>query len=263
MRKLFVDKIYDILSDPANSNIVRWDDSGRSFVVEDEVAFAERILPNHFKHSNFESFVRQLHQYGFHKTQGSQHIREFAHGDFMRGRTDLISGIKRKVPASVKDLKHDIDELRSIVEDLQTKNEALVDDYESRIHNIESDYVSQINDLKQLNMTIMERYDELIKQSDSTSESASPYNHDDSSYAMVDDIPTTAASSSADFDLTWNMPSLDAAWGVSNADPFKDIPMLERRDSELFNIFDQPNLFEEEVKNIDVFGNNHDFMMGF
>jgi osomolarity two-component system response regulator SKN7 len=65
----FVRKLYSMLEDPANRSTVRWGNDGDTFVVLDNEAFTRLILPKHFKHSNFSSFVRQLNKYDFHKVK--------------------------------------------------------------------------------------------------------------------------------------------------------------------------------------------------
>ncbi|BAE57549.1 unnamed protein product [Aspergillus oryzae RIB40] len=58
-----------MLEDPSYAEIVRWGDEGDSFVVLECEKFTKTILPKHFKHSNFASFVRQLNKYDFHKVR--------------------------------------------------------------------------------------------------------------------------------------------------------------------------------------------------
>lgn len=58
-----------MLEDPSYSSVVRWGDDGDSFVVLENEKFTKSILPKHFKHSNFASFVRQLNKYDFHKVR--------------------------------------------------------------------------------------------------------------------------------------------------------------------------------------------------
>jgi osomolarity two-component system, response regulator SKN7 len=78
-----------MLEDPSYASVVRWGDDGDSFVVlevrsqsgnvdvgpeidprlSQNEKFTKCILPKHFKHSNFASFVRQLNKYDFHKVR--------------------------------------------------------------------------------------------------------------------------------------------------------------------------------------------------
>ncbi|CAL9094102.1 unnamed protein product [Musa textilis] len=59
----FLSKTYELVDDPALDAVLSWAPAGRSFVVWDPEEFARAVLPRHFKHNNFSSFVRQLNTY--------------------------------------------------------------------------------------------------------------------------------------------------------------------------------------------------------
>ncbi|KIV82069.1 hypothetical protein PV11_04205 [Exophiala sideris] len=108
----FVRKLYKMLEDPSYSSVVRWGDDGDSFVVLENEKFTKSILPKHFKHSNFASFVRQLNKYDFHKVRQNNeeggpstygaNAWEFRHPEFKANSKDTLDNIRRKAPAPRK-----------------------------------------------------------------------------------------------------------------------------------------------------------------
>lgn len=75
----FINKLYAIVSNPATQHIISWADHGQSFLVKDEYAFSLHIMRQHFRHSNFSSFVRQLNFYGFHKRSTPSAVTQVTH----------------------------------------------------------------------------------------------------------------------------------------------------------------------------------------
>ncbi|KAN0064514.1 Flocculation suppression protein [Thecaphora frezii] len=100
----FVSKLYSMLEDPSIEDMITWGPSGTVFSVANPAEFSRLVLPNWFKHSNWQSFVRQLNMYGFHKVNHSYQgnptdeiqVWEFRHPNFRRGEIGLLNDIKRK-----------------------------------------------------------------------------------------------------------------------------------------------------------------------
>ncbi|XP_010939421.1 heat stress transcription factor B-1 isoform X1 [Elaeis guineensis] len=93
----FLTKTHQIVEERGTDEVISWGDKGRSFVVWKPVEFARDLLPAHFKHNNFSSFVRQLNTYGFRKVVPDRW--EFANENFRQGEQRLLREIRRRKAA--------------------------------------------------------------------------------------------------------------------------------------------------------------------
>ena len=77
-------------------DVASWSADGSYFVVKDTAVFSSSHLPRYFRHSNFQSFNRQLNIYGFRTVKehdNSDGSVAFSHHSFHRDRCDLLPNI--------------------------------------------------------------------------------------------------------------------------------------------------------------------------
>ncbi|KAJ1835587.1 hypothetical protein IWW55_005231 [Coemansia sp. RSA 2706] len=147
----FVNKLTEMVNDNQYQHLISWNFSGTSFVVCNIMEFSRELLPKHFKHNNFSSFVRQLNMYGFHKvnksprghrTMAENQIWEFSHPKFIRDRPDLLDQIKRKTMES-ESLRREAGDLHANFVMLQVSHTDLV----KRVHHLQENLSEVIREL--------------------------------------------------------------------------------------------------------------------
>ncbi|EEQ39290.1 HSF-type DNA-binding family protein [Clavispora lusitaniae] len=149
----FVKKLFTMLSEDRYYDVVRWTAGGNSFVVLNTNEFTKEILPRHFKHSNFASFVRQLNKYDFHKVKISTEEKrsyqygddawEFQHPDFRKDDRDALDNIRRKAPLK-KDAAYEanphydaqLSSLRTELSNVQADLRTLSDKYRALVESM-------------------------------------------------------------------------------------------------------------------------------
>ncbi|CAO0796067.1 unnamed protein product [Mucor circinelloides] len=131
----FVHKLYNMVVDHQYQYLIAWNYTGSSFIVCNIMEFSKDVLPKHFKHNNFSSFVRQLNMYGFHKvnksprghrTLAENQIWEFSHPKFLKDRPDILDEIKRKSLETENTTRRDHGDINSHMAMMQVSQSEMV-----------------------------------------------------------------------------------------------------------------------------------------
>lgn len=102
----FIENLYAMLEDSTSFSIISWSRAGNSIQIKNVADLETKVLPQFFKHSNLQSFVRQLNMYGFVKIGRDASVREYQNENFIRGRPELLLVIRRKShPAAAHDIE--------------------------------------------------------------------------------------------------------------------------------------------------------------
>jgi len=107
-----------------------WTQDGLSFQIKDAEKLCSEILPSHFRHSKYPSFIRQLNIYGFRKKHKNGKKIYYSHPCFKKDDKELMREITRNVPKKAtcqrKSKKTDINNLESRVENLEKNMDCIV-----------------------------------------------------------------------------------------------------------------------------------------
>lgn len=100
----FPAKLHDILSQNEYSSIITWMPHGRSWRVEQPVAFVEKLAQMFFSQKKYSSFNRQVTGWGFRRLTKGPDKNTYYHELFLRGMPHLTKLMRR--PPSAKKKKH-------------------------------------------------------------------------------------------------------------------------------------------------------------
>ena len=90
-------QVLDSVEEAGMGDILHWNPDGTSFTVSDKQAFMAHISPLHFGYKNYDSFLSQLHYYGFEKVDwGTSFMGQYQHPQFVRGNIEMVMRMKRK-----------------------------------------------------------------------------------------------------------------------------------------------------------------------
>ncbi|KAL8286158.1 hypothetical protein RQP46_004646 [Phenoliferia psychrophenolica] len=97
----FVQKLYSMLNDETLAPYLSWRHGGTVFSVTNPTTFAQHVLPNWFKHANFQSFVSVNDRLGpsspvVDPPPAASSPWEFHHPSFHRDHPELLCTIIRK-----------------------------------------------------------------------------------------------------------------------------------------------------------------------
>lgn len=161
----FLTKTYHCISE-CDPSIACWSSGGTSFTIKDVDAFEKIVLPKYFNHSRFDSFIRQLNFYSFHKSRSDPDLQciskavRYSHEYFRQGHPELLQKIQRTtacrgamsgsdISASerIQALQEQISRLQQQVETLEKR---AVENIQAESIRIEARYSARIQNIETL-----------------------------------------------------------------------------------------------------------------
>jgi len=85
----FAQKLFEILEDPENTDIIKWLPGGKGWIMMDKKRFANEVLPVYFKQTQFTSFTRKLSRWKFNRVPKGPYMGAYYHKFFRRDRKYL------------------------------------------------------------------------------------------------------------------------------------------------------------------------------
>lgn len=89
LRRNFPSKLFEVLSDEANFDILQWLPGGKAFIIYDKKRFTINILPHYFKQSQFTSFTRKMSRWSFVRVNRGPLMGAYYHKLFQKEKPAL------------------------------------------------------------------------------------------------------------------------------------------------------------------------------
>ena len=161
----FLFKLYDILNDSSNQNIILWKEN-TSILIKDRFKLTEKVLPKFFKHKNYSSFIRQLNLYGFYKFKGLIKDGElFQHDKLTKNSTkEQIGQIINQFKCKKYNLKYiNNNEIKEEENDNVIKTNSIIDNNDKISKNIDNNLFKFLFEKNEENINnIIELKNEII-----------------------------------------------------------------------------------------------------
>ncbi|CAD8180169.1 unnamed protein product [Paramecium pentaurelia] len=118
-RQKFLKRLYDILDNPDNFEMIRWSEGG--FVIWNVEQMKKYLLPQHFKHNKFSSLMRQLNKYGFKIKLKEDEKAYFTHPTIRQNNREIKRTFKDKKLQINQEIQKELDLLNQELTSIKTR----------------------------------------------------------------------------------------------------------------------------------------------
>ncbi|CAK93432.1 unnamed protein product (macronuclear) [Paramecium tetraurelia] len=125
----FLLRTFEMLDTPKLKHLIEWSTCGEMFYIKNAREFANKVqsrfkfisqvLPQYFRHRNFQSFLRQLNMYNFVKKRLKNGWNQFQHKYFKREAKNLLIHVHRRSNGQQSDEEEQTSIFQSLLLDQQ------------------------------------------------------------------------------------------------------------------------------------------------
>lgn len=95
---MFLFQLTTILGNEDFKDIISWQESGKSFIIDSPERFESEIMPKFFKDEDYPFFTKELGRWRFVRIENSENLEAFACLGFEQDRWDLLEKVTQMGP---------------------------------------------------------------------------------------------------------------------------------------------------------------------